>query len=97
MKVSRVSLRVLAPQNFYSDCDLAWLGRGLSKGIRGISENMTAQAITMDFGFMAFPADFEQPFRSGEEVQQLSDVSEGTEPYHSLVYAMHNLVPIWDI
>ena len=96
MEVGRVSLRVLAPQIFYSDCKLAWLGKGLSKGIREISEKMTGQAITMDFGFMAFSAGFEHPFRSGEEVLRMQDASEDADPYKSLVYAMHNLEPIWD-
>jgi hypothetical protein len=97
MEVDRVSLRVLAPQIFYSDCDLAWLGKGLSRGIGEIFENMTGQAITMDFGFLAFPAGFEQPFRSGEEVLRMQDAPEDADPCGSLVYAMHNLEPIWDV
>ena len=96
MKIDQVSLRVLAPQIFYDGCDLTWLGDGLSNGIGEISEKMTGQAITMDFGFLAFSAGYEQPFRSGEEVLRMQDASEDADPYKSLVYAMHNLEPIWD-
>ena len=95
MKARQVSLRVLAPQEFFDDCDLTWLGRGLDEGIRTLVDRKADQAFSMDFGFLAFPTDFNMPFTTGEEVLRMRNVEEGAEPCRKLVAAMHNLESIW--
>ena len=90
MTVSEVSLRVLAPRVFYADCDLTWLGQGLDQGIRTLAATKTAGALTMGFGFLAFPPDFDRPFACGKEVLQMRD-----EARRSVVSAICGVEPVW--
>jgi len=95
MKAGQVSLRVLAPQEFFDGCDLTWLGRGLDEGIRTLVDRKTDQTFSMDFGFLAFQAGFKMPFTTGEEVLRMQSVEDDAEPCRELVAAIHNVEPIW--
>ncbi len=95
MKARQASLRVLAPQEFFDDCDLTWLGRGLNEGVRALAERKADRAFCMDFGFLAFPAGFNMPFTIGEEVLYMRNMEEDAEPCRKLVMAMSNLETIW--
>lgn len=69
MNVSTVSLRVLAPDDYYSKYHLDWLQQGLDESIRSFSAGKTNGAITMNFGFQTFPSEFiSLPFNKGSQV-----------------------------
>lgn len=95
MNVKEVSLRVLAPRTYYADSDLTWLSEGLDHGIRTLVVQKTDGALSMDFGFLAFPSDFDLPFANGEEVLSMVDVSKDTEPCQLLISALCDIEPIW--
>ena len=97
MSVSEVSLRVLAPSAYYTGYDLNWLEQGLGEGVRTLAAKKTDGALSMGFGFLAFPQefapDFSPPFVTGEEVLQKFDPPADTEACRSLVSAIRNLKP----
>ncbi len=98
MNVKEVSLRVLAPRTYYADyadSDLTWLSEGLDHGIRSVVAQKTVGALSMNFGFLAFPADFDLPFANGEEVLSMEDVSKDAEPCQLLISALCDIEPIW--
>jgi len=95
MGTGLVSLRVLAPQKFFDDCNLTWLRCGLDEGIHAFVDRKTDQALSMDFGFLAFPAAFNMPFTTGEDVLRMRNVNKDTEPCRKLVAAMNNLESPW--
>ncbi len=95
MKVKKVSLRVLAPHPYFEDSDLTWLGQGLDEGIQALASTKTNDALSMDFGFLAFPPNFKLPFETGEAVLRMRDLPKDDEQCQSLVSAISNLVPVW--
>lgn len=95
MLVRQVSLRVLAPLEYFNDCDLTWLGCGLNEGVRALADRMAGETFSMDFGFLAFPNGFNMPFKTGEEVLRIRNLEEDAEPCRKIVAAMRNLESIW--
>lgn len=95
MRERRVSLRVLAPQKYYDNCDLTWLGHGLDVGVRALSNKVTDQKLSMDFGFLAFPTGFDMPFTDGQDVLRMWNMDTDAEPCRKLIAAMNNLESIW--
>ncbi len=95
MQVKEVSLRVLAPRTYYADGDFTWLGEGIDHGIRTLVAQETSGALSMDFGFLAFPADFDLPFAKGEEVLSMVESSRDAEPCQRLISALCDIEPIW--
>ena len=97
MSVCEVSLRVLAPRAYYTDYHLEWLEQGLDEGIRTLAVKKTDGALSMGFGFLAFPQDFASdispPYATGKEVHQKFDPPMDAEACRSLVSAMDNLEP----
>ncbi len=97
MNVSKVSLRVLAPGAYYTDYHLEWLEQGLDEGIRTLAAKKSDGALSMGFGFLAFPQDFASdlspPYATGKEVHQKFDPPMDAEACRSLVSAMDNLEP----
>ncbi|MCZ6515512.1 MAG: hypothetical protein O6850_06580 [Acidobacteria bacterium] len=96
MNVSKVNLRVLAPLEFYDSFDLPWLGHGLNEGVRTLAAKKTGGALSMGFGFLAFPSGFDLPFETGEQVLQLEHVTEDDDTCRAIVSAIRNLEPVWD-
>ena len=96
MNVSKVNLKVLAPLEFYDDFDLPWLGNGLNEGLRALAAKKTDGALSMGFGFLAFPSGFDLPFKTGEQVLQLKHVTEDDDTCRAIVSAIRNLEPVWD-
>lgn len=94
MTVKNVSLRVLAPRDYYGDCNLTWLGKGLDEGIRTLAATKTDDTLSMDFGFLAFPLEFELPFDTGKEVQKILE-PQNAEKCRSVISALSNLDPVW--
>lgn len=95
MGTRQVSLHVLAPQKYYEDCNLSWLGHGLDEGVRALADREVNQAFSMDFSFLAFPAGFNMPFTTGEDVRCMRNEDKDAEPCRELVAAMNNLESIW--
>ena len=99
MRASKVSLRVLAPRAYYTGYDLKWLEQGLDEGVRTFAAKKTDGALSMGFGFLAFPLDFapdfSPPYATGEEVRQKFGRSMDAEACRSLVSAISNLEPVW--
>jgi hypothetical protein len=98
MRVREVSLRVLAPRIYYDDyvdCDLTWLSEGLDLGLRTLVAQKTDGALSMDFGFYAFPPDFSPPFAKGEDVLSMMDLAKDTEPCQQLISALCGIEQIW--
>ena len=96
MNIKEASLRVLAPRVYYSDGDLTWLGEGLAHGIRALAAHKTDGALSMDFGFLAFPSDFDLPFEKGAEVLAMEKMPKEAVPCQILVSAMCGIEPIWN-
>jgi len=95
MKVDRVSLRVLAPDNYYDKCALNWLGQGLNEGIRSFVASKAGGAIAMDFDFLAFPSGFLLPFETGREVVTKEGLQLNEEKIQLLVAAISDCKSIW--
>ena len=96
MNVSEVNLRVLAPFEFYDSFDLPWLGQGLNEGLRVLAAKKTGGALSMGFGFLAFPSGFDLPFKKGEQVLRLKHATEDDDACRAIVSSISNLEPIWD-
>lgn len=95
MKVEEVSLRVLAPRAYYADSDQTWLCRGLHESIRTLAAAKTGNKLSMDFGFRAFPSNFDLPFKNGEDVLEMRRLPSNAERCRSIVSAISNLEPVW--
>lgn len=99
MKVGEVSLRVLAPKFYYDsyvDSDMTWLSEGLDHGIRTLAAKETGGAVSMNFGYLAFPAGFSKlPFETGEDVRAIKNLPVGAEVCQQLISALDGVRPIW--
>jgi hypothetical protein len=95
MNIKEISLRVLAPRAYYDDSDLTWLSEGIDHGIRTLVAQKTGGALSMDFGFLAFPSNFDLPFSKGEEVLSMADLSKDAKPCQLLISALCGIEPIW--
>lgn len=94
MNVEEVSLRVLAPHAYYADSDQTWLCRGLHQSIRTFVAAKTGNKLSMDFGFRAFPSNFDLPFKNGEDVLKMRQLPSNAERCRSIVSAIGNLKPV---
>jgi len=54
LNAESVELCVLAPREYYGECDLAWLAQAINQGLR----EATAGRYSMSFQFRHFPEDF---------------------------------------
>jgi len=70
MQLEKVTLSVLAPTSYYTNYDLNTLIEGLSDALHSFSRKKTNGALSMDFTITAFPADFNLPFETGQEVTE---------------------------
>lgn len=95
MKVKKVSLRVLAPHPYFENSDLTWMGQGLDEGIQTLASTKANDALSMDFGFLAFPSSFRLPFETGEGVLTMRDLQKDDEECRLLVSAISNLDTVW--
>lgn len=68
MNVREVSLRVLAPREYFEINNLSWLEKGLDEGVREFALSLINNDIRMSFDFVAFPAEFDVPFSTGAEL-----------------------------
>ncbi len=93
LSTNKVSLRVLAPHTYYQGYDLTSLRSALDSGIRAIADEKTNGALSMDFGFMVFPVDFQMPFSLGTDVLRLR--TEETDAGRAVAAAMNSLEPFW--
>ncbi|NQV19999.1 MAG: hypothetical protein HQ511_01135 [Rhodospirillales bacterium] len=96
MAAKQVSLRVLAPHNFYNGYDLPWLGRGLDQSLRAFAATATGGALTIDFAFTSFPQEFDlPPFRTGAEVASMRDLPADADPCRRIVAAVGDIKAVW--
>jgi hypothetical protein len=95
MRVGRVELQVLAPKDFYDQHDLGWLERGLEHALGNISRQKTSDQLSMGFEFLAFPPEFELPFRDGAEVRAACEADPPAESARRVCDAFDNLSLVW--
>ncbi len=95
MRVGRVDLQVLAPAVFFDKHELGWLERGLNHALDNISRQKTSDQLSMGFEFLAFPPEFELPFRNGAEVRAACEAKPTTESARRVCDVFDNLSPVW--
>lgn len=95
MKANRVSLRVMAPSDYYCKCTLDWLGRGINEAIGTFASRKTKGTISMDFDFLAFPSEFLLPFNAGREVVTEEGLQLNEEQIQLLVAAVADCKSVW--
>ena len=67
----------------------------LNQGVRSFVTQKSDGALSMDFGFLAFPSDFELPFATGAEVLCMKKMPKEAERCQILISAMSDIEPIW--
>lgn len=95
MRVNRIDLQVLAPAVFFDKHDLKWLERALDHAVDDLSRRNTSDRLSMGFEFLAFPPEFELPFRDGAEVRAVCEADPPTESARQVCEAFGNLSPVW--
>lgn len=88
MTVKKLSLRVLAPHEYYGYCDLGFLGHAIDAGLQRLFYQKTGGRITADFQFLSFPPDFTLPFLTGQEVSDLRHLPADALPVVTLLDAI---------
>lgn len=95
MKVKKLSLRVLAPHEYYSFCNLGFLGNALDIALQHLFREKTQGALSADFMFLSFPPQFVLPFHLGAEVATLRELPVDAPPIAELLAAMNNCRVMW--
>lgn len=95
MKVERISLRVLAPCEYYAYADLAFLQNAMGIAIERLFREQTHGALQGDFLFLSFPPQFRLPFGNGAEVAALRDLPVEAAPVTELLAAISHIQPAW--
>lgn len=65
LQARSISLRVLAPRDFYRGYDFAWMVPAFNTALGGLLQHKNV-ALEMDFGFLWFPPSFHWPWNDGE-------------------------------
>lgn len=94
LRAECVGLQVLAPKFYYEHYDLSFLGEGIRHGLIDLCSRRD-DGLRMTFQFLAFAADFQLPFTSGQDVLDQQGVPIDQGPNKLLVDAINNLQPIW--
>ncbi len=94
MRVGRVDLQVLAPAVFFDKHDLGWLEQGLDHALDEFPHQRTSDQLSIGFEFLAFPPEFELPFRNGAEVRTVCETERPTESALRVCDAFGNLTPV---
>ncbi len=98
MDVRHVSLEVVAPRDFYNRYDgkrhLEWMRKSLDEfaGSKTV-QDIGISSISLDA--LAFPAEFQIPFKNGGEVKQKCDTDKLTDEGQQVCDAFNNLTPAW--
>jgi len=95
MQVKKISLRVLAPYEYYSYCNLDSLRYALEIALQRLFHEITKDALAIDFLFLSFPPQFRLPFQSGEDVAALKDMPVEAAPITKLLAAMNSCQRVW--
>lgn len=95
MQTKKLSLRVLAPQEYYGYCNLGFVRMALEAGLKRLFHEKTGGALEVDFLFLAFPHGFTLPFKIGQEVSDLRHLPVDAYPVAAVMEAIHHSQPIW--
>jgi hypothetical protein len=95
MSARHVSLRVLAPNEFYDTYDLGWLGCGLDESLCKFVPKVTDGLLNMDFANLAFPKGFTLPFSTGKVIADMHDLPVEAEPCQRIISAVSNIETVW--
>lgn len=90
-----VSLRVLAPREYFEINNLSWLEKGLDEGVREFALSLINNDIRMSFDFVAFPAEFDVPFSTGAELSAVCNIGEEDSRVQALVSAVSTLERVY--
>lgn len=93
MGLTRLSLVVLAPTNFYEPFDLSALAEGIRAGLRELSDRCL-QDVELSFSFTSFPDDFQLPFVDGASLLSCQDGD--LSRCGDLIAALGALRPVWE-
>jgi hypothetical protein len=93
MKLERISLRVLAPCEYYGTSDLAFLQNTMGIAVERLFREQGA--LFGDFLFLSFPPQFRLPFRTGAEVAALKDLPIEAAPIANLLGAINNIQTVY--
>jgi hypothetical protein len=94
MTASRVSLRCLAPADYYESCNLADLVAVLDMGIQDLFHKKTDGRLSTDLKIMSFPPGFDLPFKTGADVNRFNDLPLETPEIADLIDTMRDLRPV---
>ena len=98
MDVSHVSLEVVAPRHLYNRYDERRHLERMRKSLDEFAGSKTVQDIgisSMSLDALAFPAEFEIPFKNGGEVKQKCDTGKLTDKGRQVRDAFNKLAPAW--
>jgi hypothetical protein len=94
MQLHKLSLKVLAPHEFYNQHDLSLLATALETGLRQLFHEKTRCVLETGFSFSSFPAGFELPFTRGEEVSAYAHLPADSPAIVSLLDAINRIQPV---
>lgn len=94
MQLQKISLRVLAPHEFYDQHDLSALATALQAGLRQLFYEKTQGELETGFSFFSFPAGFKLPFARGEEVSAYAHLPADSPAIVSLLDAISGIQPV---
>ncbi len=95
MNSNKISLRVLAPLEYYAGYNLEFLQNALSIAIHSLYSQQSQNALSCDFSFLSFPANFTLPFNTGAEVTGFEALPKNTPQIERLIIAVNNIKPLW--
>ncbi len=93
--IRHVSLEVVAPHRFYNGYDERVRFAQISKFLDEFADSKTGGTLSMSLNALAFPEEFEIPFKNGEEVKDKCNTLQLTEEGQAICNAFHKLAPVW--